>query len=519
MTRRVMWLLVLMAIAGCASRRPSPQLVAELGQAQALVAAGCYRCLQDALATFQRIAAEPHALPDAKHDAFGAALLLVIRSRELGLSDGAALEQARRLRVESRSPSGLSADTYFDALRLVSGELTGQSPDERERRDKERRLLWTADGSVPTARTALTPGLQTEMVAQYLALAIDCEDAAARKTLDVDPILARYPVPLMRFRAALCARTTDTLSQQMVALRDADARWVDTYFFEGAREMSRYPTPDVGRAAELFALAHSAFPDSPAVTLALAHARNALSEYDAALALFDRALIEQPTHRDALLGRVLSLSYLNRHQDAIRSATQLINLGMFHQGDAYYWRAWNRYRVHLLPAAWEDVTRATELMVNTSVFTLAGFIAYAQQQLDTAIARLTEAYRLDATNCEAVWTEALVHVDQQAWTPASARFAVAVQCFAGAAEQARRDIAVATSAAWTEALKARRLAAAQKQLATAEHRGAQAAFNAAGSYARLGQKAEAIAYLERAAAHPLLKEKAAALRASVEKLP
>jgi hypothetical protein len=78
---------------------------------------------------------------------------------------------------------------------------------------------------------------------------------------------------------------------------------------------------------------------------------------------------------------------------------------------------------------------------------------------------------------------------------------------------------VATSAAWTEALKARRLAAAQKQLATAEHRGAQAAFNAAGSYARLGQKAEAIAYLERAAAHPLLKEKAAALRASVEKLP
>ena len=305
----------------------------------------------------------------------------------------------------------------------------------------------------------------------------------------------------------------------MVALRDADPRWVDTFFFEGAREMSRYPAPDVGRAAELFALAHDAFPDSTAVTLALANAQNALSEYDQALALFDQVLTGQPTHRDALLGRVLSLSYLNRYQDAIRSATQLLDLGMYHQGDAYYWRAWNRYRVHLLPAAWEDVTAATKLMVNTSVYTLAGFIAYAQQRLDVAIDRLIEAYRLDATNCEAVWTEALVHVDKEAWTPAGGRFAIAVKCFAGAAEQARRDIAVAQEADWAEPLKARRLATAQKQLETAQHRGAQAAFNAAGSYARLGQKADAIVYIELAAQHPLLKEKAATLRAGIEKLP
>jgi tetratricopeptide (TPR) repeat protein len=357
------------------------------------------------------------------------------------------------------------------------------------------------------------------VVAQYLALAIDCEDAQARKTLDIDQILARHQGPLMRFRAALCSRTTDTLTTEMAALRAADPRWLETYFFEGAREMSRYPAPDVGRAAELFALAHEAFPQSHAITLALANARNALSEYDVALALFDRILLEQPTHRDALLGRVLSLSYLNRHQDAIRSATQLVDLGMYHQGDAYYWRAWNRYRVHLLPPAWDDVTEATTLMVNTSVYTLAGFIAYAQQRLDVAIEKLAEAYRLDNTNCEAVWTESLVHVDKEAWTPASSRFVIAVKCFTGAAQQARRDIDVAKAAAWAEPLKARRLATAQKQLETAEHRAAQAAYNAAGSYARLGQKAEALVHLELAAHHPLLKEKAAALRTSIEKLP
>jgi tetratricopeptide (TPR) repeat protein len=520
MTRRLICVLVLLSMAGCASRRPSPQLVAELGHAQSLLAAGCYRCLEEALSTLERITDAPNAPPEARRDAFSTALLLVVRSRELGLPDGAVLERAHRLSQDvSVASPGLLPGTYFDALRLVSGELTGFSPEERERRGQQRRSLWTTDGTVPPARTALTAAVQTDLAAQYLALAIDCEDTQARKTLDTGPILIRYPMPLMRFRSALCARTTDQLSKEMASLREGDPRWVDTLFFEGAGEMSRYPAPDVGRAAELFALAHGAFPDSPAITMALATARNALSEYDAALALFDRVLAEHPTHRDALLGRVLSLSYLNRHQDAIRTATQLVDLGMYHQGDAYYWRAWNRYRVHLLPAAWDDVTQATKLMVNTSVYTLAGFIAYAQQRLDVAIDRLTEAYRLDATNCEAVWTEALVHVDQEAWTPAGTRFAIAVKCFAGAAEQARRDMAVANSADWAESLKARRLATAQKQLDTAEHRGAQAAFNAAGSYARLGQKAEAIAFVERAAQHALLKEKAAALRTSIEKLP
>jgi tetratricopeptide (TPR) repeat protein len=520
MTRGVIWVLLMVVAAGCAGRRLSPQLTAELGQAHALVAAGCYHCLEDALATFERAALAPGARPDTWRAAFHAAILLVVRSRELGLSDSAALDRARTLasKVADAHP-GPSPGIYLDALRLFGGELSGLSPDERERRGTERRARWPTDGTVPPARTALTASTETDLVAEYLALAIDCEDVQARKTLDAAPILARFPVPLMRFRTALCSRTTDALATAMTALRDEDPRWVETRFFEGSREMSRYPAPDVGRAAELFALAHEAFPDSPAVTLALAHARNALGEYDAALTLFDQVLVDRPMHRDALLGRLLSLSYLNRHQDAIRTATRLLELGMYHQGDAYYWRAWNRYRVHLLPLAWDDVNHATRLMVNTSVHTLAGFIAYAQQQLDTAIERLAEAYRLDATNCEAVWTEALVHVDKEAWTPASGRFVVAVNCFAGAAEQARRDIAAATDADWAEPLKARRIGAAQKRLDTSEHRQAQAAYNAAGSFARLGQKADAITYIEIAGRHALLKDKSVALRTSIDKLP
>ena len=43
--------------------------------------------------------------------------------------------------------------------------------------------------------------------------------------------------------------------------------------------------------------------------------------------------------------------------------------------------------------------------------------------------------------------------------------------------------------------------------------------NAANVYLRQGQKTLALTHIEAAAAHPLLKEKALSLRASIEKLP
>jgi tetratricopeptide (TPR) repeat protein len=251
----------------------------------------------------------------------------------------------------------------------------------------------------------------------------------------------------------------------------------------------------------------------------LANARNALTEYEVALALFDNVLTVHPEHREALLGRVLSLSYLSRHSDAVSTATRMIELGTFYVGDAYYWRAWNRYHLHDLPAAWDDVEQATKLMVNTSVYTLAGFIAYARGELDTAIDRLDRAYRMDRTNCEAVWTEGLVHVDKEAWPEGGARFGTSVNCFASAAEQARRDLALAERGDLSDAVKARRVATAQKQIDTALHRRAQSAFNAASCHARVGQKADALSYLDIAAEHPLMKEKAATLRAAIAKLP
>jgi tetratricopeptide (TPR) repeat protein len=514
MSRQIACVLSAVLLVSCATRRVPPRSAAEFSEALSLVRAGCYHCLQEALSTFERLASDPNARDGPTRAAFTTAVLLVVRSRELGLPDRAALERAHVL-AGRLTPSAIDLPpaAYFNALRFIGGETSGFSPEQREQRAIERRSLRTSDGTVPPARAALSSAVETDMVAQYLALTLDCEDAQAPKSLDATAIGLRYPVPLIQFRLALCSQAAEPLRQ----LREGDARWIDTAFFEGTREMVRYPAPDVARAAELFALGHDAFPESSAITLSLANARNALGEFESALALFDSVLATETGHRDALLGRLLSLSYLGRPGDAINTATQLVDLGMFHQGEAFYWRAWNKYRIQELPGAWQDITQATALMVNTAVYTLAGFIAYARGWPETAINRLAEAYRLDSTNCEAVWTEALVHVDKEDWPPASSRFATAAGCFGQSAEEARKEIARVETSDLADAVKGRRMAAARKRVDTAEHRQAEAALNAAGSYARLGNKADAINYVEMAARHPLLKAKAEALRASLDK--
>ena len=501
---------------GCAARGPSPQLIAEVGKAAALQQVGCYRCLIDALATYERVLALPRPPSGALQGAFETSIMLAVRSKELGLSPDNFLAKARELGSRLTPPAaGLPPAAYLDAAAAIVGETSGFDP---ERRQQLPRRVRGPDGRTAPlpARGGLTAAVPTDALAAYLGVALDCDDPVARSEVNREAVMQNDgATPAMRFRLAICG----IAPSELIPLRERDPRWIDTLFFEGRRHMTTRPVADVAKAEVLFAEAHAAFPESHAITLALAGAQNALSEYDHALALYDEVLRDEPTHRDARLGRVMSLSYLNRYVDAVAAASGMIELGTWHIGDAYYWRAWNRYQLHQLPMARDDVEHAMTLLMNTSVYTLAGFITYAQVELDTAIERFDRAFALDNTNCEAVWFAALVHVDQQAWSNAAPKFSRAMTCFASAAADARAEIARLEASASAETAKARALAAAHKRLDTAEHRGAQAAYNAANTYVRLGDKALAVTHVDVAATHPLLKEKALSLKASIEKLP
>ena len=505
-------LLCLLVSGACSVRDPMRVRVDRAEEFEALIGAGCFVCLRDALARFDA-SAVPRAAPEVARAAFSAAALLVVRARELGLPEDHFMERARFWSGHiKRSPRQLPPSAFFDALALIEGDTTGLPPSERERRAVQQRGRWASDGAVPPARAALTPFVADDVVAEYVALVLDCEGGLAAAQFERDRVLARHPTPAIRFRLHVCAGD----EQGLQSLLEADKRWVETLAIRGRLAMVRYPSPNLPEAARLLGAAHRELRQSDSITLALAGLQNALGDHARALALFDEVLEHQPRHADALLGRLLSLSYLKRHVDAIATATALIDAGAEHLPDAWYWRAWNRYHLQQLPTAWGDVTQATSSGGSASVYLLAGVIAYARQWPFTAIDRLRTAYALDPTQCEAVWIEGAVLLDQEQWKTAGGRFAVAVGCFGDAADEAKRRLDAAQQGPHSEPNGDRRLESiAAEQFAIAQRRRGQSAFNAANSYARAGDQDTAMRYLAIAARDPLLEQKCEELRRQI----
>jgi tetratricopeptide (TPR) repeat protein len=219
---------------------------------------------------------------------------------------------------------------------------------------------------------------------------------------------------------------------------------MEAFFFEGKYEMeSPARSADPLRAAAFLTHARETFPDSITIHVMLARAQEMNGEFAGALASFDNVLALKPTHVDARLGRVRNLSYLGRSDEGIVAATILIDSGTWHVGEAFYWRAWNEYQARRLEPAWADVQDAMRLLANTSVYALAGSIAYARRDLDMAVHHFNRALEMDSTkiNCAAAWSAGLVHSDQRAWQPAADKYSKATNCFIRAANTARAELA------------------------------------------------------------------------------
>ena len=81
----------LLVFSGCAARGPSPQLTAEIAKAEALMAEGCYTCLKESLAIFEKHLQAKRPAPGVLEHAFDAAILIAVREKELGIPAKAAM--------------------------------------------------------------------------------------------------------------------------------------------------------------------------------------------------------------------------------------------------------------------------------------------------------------------------------------------------------------------------------------------------------------------------------------------
>jgi predicted Zn-dependent protease len=202
------------------------------------------------------------------------------------------------------------------------------------------------------------------------------------------------------------------------------------------------------------------------------------------------------------------------HVDPLRgeaAADRLVALGTWHQGEAHYWRAWNRRALKRLEAAAADVEIAKRVTYNSAVPKLAGFIAYERNQLPLAEAELVESLQRDATDCEVQFALGQVLVRTRRWPQAAARFAETLACTRAAQEALARRVAEIREAQLDAVRQNRLQARIERQRAVERTREGLATFGAASALALSGRPAEARPLAEAALGWPELHERAADL--------
>jgi tetratricopeptide (TPR) repeat protein len=514
MLRRFAVFAVLLAGA-CAPKGPSPLLVAEVAKANSLVQQGCYTCLTEALAIYDKHAAAKLPIPGAREGQFEAALLIAIREGELGIPNEQSWSRARALVLPARQ-------AVLEAAELIIGDTTSLDPEQRAQ-------LTGVRGRPPVEpdnpkRRALDAASEKDYTAKYVALSIDCEQQKLIESVDMKALAAAYEgSPLIQFRLSTCGRPA---APKAGALRERDPRWTDTFYWEARNEMvaSLGQAIDLSKVIGLYGQGRDAFPSSLMLTMAWSNANLMAEEFESALSGFEDVLEVYPTHRDAMNGKMQAQSYLMRHVEAVTTATRILELGTWNIPDANYWRAWNRYHLKEYDDAWADVENATRGLSNTRVYLLAGLIAYSRKELPTAVDRFDTAFKMDPRACDAVWMSGLVSIDQDELAVAGPKFTRSMTCFVSAAsglreERARLDMAIQKRGTPPTARDQRNLDRLQRDAETADLKSAQSAFNGAQCYARTGGKGLALNLIDVAIAHPGMSEKAIALKALIEKLP
>jgi len=488
-------------LVGCANRVVvQPPAASGFLQAHGLVEAGCYRCLLDAYTLYEKALQAPVDRVAVEDRLFSTALLLALREKELGLDATPWIERAR-------AAAGAADGIYLEAVEAIPWATAGFSTDFEPAHPLTARTreAWRARLASIDRQSALDT---------YLQLTVACTTGLR----ELEPALedrARSGTPLLRYRLGACGADH---REVLEAVLGADSRFVEIPFllarFEIGGAVSRRDW--LSRALPHLEAAHSGLPESPIVTVTLAGAVAGRRNPERALALYDQALGQRPLQREAMLGRMVTLSNLRRHEEAIAVAGRMIELGTWYIGDAYYWRAWNHYQRARLDAAAADIADARRSLVNIDVLTLAGMIAYDRGRRADARADFTEAQAKDPATCVASWYLGLLDIDESSWQAAVGTFGGAASCY--------RDAAAAFLKAAAELpadlpADVRQAEAAQfgQNAADSLRQAGRASLNAAQASIRLGDNQRALQHARLAAEQPDTRERAEALLQALDK--
>lgn len=444
-------------VAACSTRAPAREpAAAPAANIEGPIQNGCYSCLEEAF----RVA----SASGSNAAAFEAAILLTLRSKELGLPFIQWLERARAL---------AAADPrWMDYISIAEAVPADPLSADRDAILVTRR---PARAVLDAWRQMLAAGPGSATFRAYLDLAIVCGPTFINER---DPaltaVLEKFDrVPLLEYRAGICGRTS-----LLRPLLEQNADFTDVNLELGRAALQR-ERPDYDEALRRLASARAAFPASATITAMIGGIRQQREEWPEALAAFEATLTLVPSHRDALLGAAISLSHLGRHEEAIVPASRLLELGNWFIADAHYWRAWNEYRLGQIEAARADADRAKMLARDAATLVLSGIISWREGRLDAADAEFQDALNLDFGQCEAASYLGGVRAEQRRWQESLAAFQHAAQCFELTVVTRQKAVAELIAGAESPSAVARQVASHERAIAEADARRVEALTNIA----------------------------------------
>jgi tetratricopeptide (TPR) repeat protein len=446
---------VLVTLAGCATHRPDvaarPASSAP-ADIERLIRQGCYRCLEQAFAEAEARGAATQA--------FEAAALLLLRSKELGLPTEPWLTHAR-----ARAAADPSLTPYLTMVQAIPPHAMSDDRDALF----DVRARSQARSSLQAWRDSLHSGVASNVFRMYLDVALICGFGTLKETdqsftgqLDAD-----VRAPIYQYRIGSC---DSAHGERLRTLRAADAAYVDADFALGRYALEDPVSPDQEEALRRLQAAYTAFPRSPAIGVTIGNVYRRWEEWSNAAAAYDAVLAASPTHPEALIGRVIALSHLMRPEEAIRTADALIDQGQWHLGEAYYWRGWNQLRLGQHELARSDADRAKTLMSNAAVYVLSGVIEWRLRRLSTAEKEFESAIAIDFGECEAALDLGIVRDEQRKLAEALAAFQQARQCYDLSIALRREAIAKVQAGPGTAISKARDTARHERELTELEAR-------------------------------------------------
>lgn len=502
---------------GCGSppiAHPQPALLA---RADAALLQGCYDCLLEARASYRRLALGAER-PRIVARVFEADLLIALREKELGLPPSDAMRDARRISAEL--PRDLEAARYLALVESIPENELGMSRRELPKLRAFRMAHLALPGALDAERAWLSHGKLRTPVRDYLRLALDCAYPATDHTppppaADTPPH-ARAPIsPLLGYRAEICGFGQISV---LAAVRSREPQFVEIGFFIANIEMALADRNGPGQAKAQLAEALARFPTAPALTYLAGSYDQLVGDYPEALRFYDRTLAAEPAHNSALLGRIICLTNLERAEEAIDAATQLLELGPGNREDAYYWRARNHRSLGRLVEARKDISAAKELTSTQDVLGLAGIIEYDEGDLAPAEADLRAAIDAAGEDCTARWYLALVRRQHKHWLAAGRAFEDAMVCFRDRAQgSAERLRALQARGDLDPAYRANAVASFEASIEADTRQQHFAALTAASHAAAGGDLASAKTLVELAEGDPALADRVARLREQLSK--